>query len=99
MLKYLFDLLKEFLEALVTYFWKFFTEFYEKAFTEFILLIESSIEKTGNHTDLSWTLDIYESINFFFPLNESLALLTVYLTIWWVVFYTKLALKLFPGVY
>lgn len=96
---YLLNLLKEFLHGLGTLLWQFFTEFYQWAFDKLIVLIQGALNMAGVNVNLQWSSDLWAKLNFFFPINEGLALLTAVFLFWLAVFSVKVILKLIPTIY
>lgn len=99
MLDYIGQLLKEFLENLGSWIWKFFTEFFQWAFAKFVVLIQGLINNLGFNLNFSWATDAFNYVNYFFPLNETLAFASVFLALWLSILGIKIVLKLIPTVY
>lgn len=54
---------------------------------------------SGFDLSLSWAIDFWSTLNYFFPVNESLAMLTVVYAYWLTCFLIKVTLKAVPTVY
>ena len=99
MLNYICELLKELLRALCSALWSFFAEFYEWAFNQLVSLIQTTLNSLGFDCSLQWASSFWANFNFFFPVNETFAMLTVVFVFWLSCFSVKVFLKLFPTVY
>lgn len=77
----------------------FFTEFGNYIFLKVSSLIFSVINNSNITTDGMWGVEYWNELNFFFPVNEILSILTVLLGIWLVFFAVKIVLKLIPTIY
>lgn len=99
MLDYIGRLLKELLRSLGSALWSFFTEFYDWAFSQLISLIQDALGLVGIDSSFQWATDFWNTLNFFFPVNEGLAMLTVVFAVWSVCYVIKISLKLIPTIY
>ena len=99
MLGYIGQLLKEMLSALVSALWAFFTGFYEWVFNELVSLIQSVLNGLGFDVSLQWAPEFWANLNFFFPVNETLAMLTVVFVFWLSCWLLKVTLKIIPTIY
>lgn len=98
--KWLLDLLIAFLGWFFDCLKSFLFNFAEILFNWVISKIESiSFGLTGYPLDLQWTSDFYSSLNFFCPINETIAILSVLLMLWISCWVLKVVLKAIPTVY
>lgn len=79
--------------------WWFFTEFYGWFFDQITPMLESALSGAGFNVDLSFASTTFAYLNFFMPLNETLALLTMLFVFWSGLFVLKVILKLIPTIY
>ena len=79
--------------------WWFFTEFYSWFFNQLTPLIQSALASAGFNVDLSMATTTFAYLNYFMPLNETLALLTMLFLFWCGLFVLKIILKLIPWIY
>lgn len=84
-----------FIESIV---W-FFTEFGNYIFLKVSSLIFSVINNSNISTNNIWGVEYWNELNFFFPINEILSILTVLFGIWLAFFCVKIVLKLIPTIY
>ena len=77
----------------------FFTSFYEWIVDSIASPINSLLSSFSLNYSFSWASEIYQTINFFVPLNEMLTLGGVLFLFWLSVFALKICLKLIPTVY
>jgi hypothetical protein len=95
MKQFLWDLVKNALSGL----WWFFTEFYGWVWNQISPLITDALSGLGINVSYDFTDQLYSHINFFFPLNEFFAVLTVLFSLWLALFTLKIVLKLIPTIY
>lgn len=77
----------------------FFNSFYEWAFNVVVSLISSALPASYGPGVAEFSTTFYSNVNFFFPLNELFALLTVLFTVWLSIFTARIILKLIPGIW
>lgn len=99
MLQWLADLLVSMVEWIPQALWFFFTEFYSY-FSEFCFnAIATVLNFAGINFSVPFAVDVYEQINYCFPLNEGFALLTLIMLLWFSIWIIKIVLKAIPTVY
>lgn len=99
MLDYIAQLLKDFLAALGSWVWSFFTEFFTWIREQVIGLIQSIISSCGLDSSGMWAHEFFAKLNFFFPVTETFGILYILLVAWLAVLTLKIILKLVPTVY
>lgn len=62
-------------------------------------VIEDSIDGAFGHGSTVWVTDIYNTINFFVPLDFLMSTLLVLLSVWSSILIVKVLLKIIPTVY
>jgi hypothetical protein len=98
-MQWLADLLVSCVEWTVNAIWFFFTQFYSWAFEHLSVLICSALDSSGISLNAKFATEYYELLNYFFPLNEGLAMMTVLLSLWAGIWLVKVILKLIPTIY
>lgn len=100
MIEKILGLLKEFLSALGSWFWHWFTEFGTWLFEHFIGLIAIPLGNAlGTNIDGQWAVEYWNKLNYFLPVNETFAILYILFCFWISAFVMKVILKLFPTIY
>lgn len=79
--------------------WWFFTEFYSWFFEHLSAMIMDVLSSAGLNLDLSIATTTFAYLNYFMPLNETLAMLTMLFIFWCSLFVLKIILKLIPWIY
>jgi len=74
----------------------FFTEFYSWLVQNASSLITSALGQLNLPYNFDWAPELYQTANFFFPLNELFAIATVLFTFWLVIWVLKIVLKAIP---
>lgn len=112
-LKGLFEYLVDFLEDILEFFSGFFSSLGQLlvdsffwSFTKLSELLADSVlklvtlclESFGVENTL-WVTEIYETMNFFVPLNELFSVLLMCMVFWMQVFVVKIVLKAIPTIY
>ena len=77
----------------------FFTEFFDFVFSQIGSLFDSAFSLLNLPYEFEWVDEILQTINFFVPFSELLAISSVMLLFWLNLFIIKVVLKAFPTVY
>ena len=95
----IYDLLLKWFHSFGSWVWSFFVEFFQWLFDKFVNIIQNLLSSCGLNVDLMWTTEIFNTVNYFFPLNETLAIVSVFFALWLSILGVKIVLKLIPTVY
>lgn len=74
----------------------FFTSFYGFMIEKVSVLLSAVLQGLNLPYGVSWLPEFYQYANFFFPLNELLAIATVLFGFWLTIFVLKIVLKAIP---
>lgn len=77
----------------------FFINFGQWVFDKATNLIFPAINNSGFNSGGLWVRDFWNDLNYFVPVNETLSIFTVLLSVWLTFFLIKIILKLIPTVY